>query len=257
MAGTSEQELKREQAYNLWWTGRAALENEAEAVRFMKSVRVALRYNITPSLPLAGMHKAAGDARRSTELSNALLANGEVIETNAIAERLVLLHRSIVPAVYALRRRKRAAKLSSNAERAFALIQQDQHASSGDVRRFLGVYGLKRPDPGDIALGELQREFLVDRGPSSVPKNGIPYLSPEGYPYRVFEKANADVVRAAAKLTGDKAMLLLIESYLQAAVFVSPRKLASMFRLLFTEMELESFSSPHIEKTKKLWIWRG
>ena len=75
------------------------------------------------------MHQACGDVRRSTELTNALLAGGEAIETNVIADRLVLLHRSIVPAVY-------------------------------DVRRFLGVYGLKRPDPGDVALAELQREFL-------------------------------------------------------------------------------------------------
>jgi hypothetical protein len=202
------------------------------------------------------MGKAAGDVRRSTELSNALLASREVVETNTIAERLVLLHRTIVPAVYRLRRRTSTLNLSANAERAFALIQADRHASSGDVRRFLGVYGLKRPDPGDLALGELQREFLVDRGPSSVPKNGIPYLSPEGYPYRVFEKANPDVVRTAAKLSVEKAALNLIESYLQAAVFVTQRKLLSMFQLLLTEAELEPIASPHIEKIGKLWIWR-
>src|SRR5215471_3811799 len=223
METLTEPELRRSQAHNLYWSGRAKLESEADAIRFMKSVRIALRYNITSSLPLAGMHKAAGDVRHSTEFTNALLASGEAIETNVIAERLVLLHRSIAPAVYALRRRKRALKLSSNAERALGLIQEEKHASSGDVRRFLGVYGLKRPDPGDEALAELQREFLVDRGPSSVPKNGIPYLSPEGYPYRIFEKANADVVRAATKLTVDKALAALIEGYLQFALLRPPR----------------------------------
>src|SRR6185436_5556805 len=101
-------------------------------------------------------------------------------ETNVIADRLVLVHRSVAPAIYALRRRKtRTLKLSSNADRAFDLICKDITVSSGDVRRFLGVYGLKRPDPGDEALGELQRELLIDRGPASVPKKGLPYLSPE------------------------------------------------------------------------------
>ena len=257
MATAIEPDLKRQQAHNLWWTGRATLETEAEAVRFMKAVRIALRYNITPSLPLAGMHKAAGDVRHSTEFSNALLASGEAIETNTIAERLVLLHRSIAPAIYALRRRDRKLTLSPNAEKAFLLIQKDGHASSGDVRRYLGVYGLDRPDPGDIALGELQREFLVDRGPASIPKNGIPYLSPEGYPYRVFDKTNADVVKAAKKLTTEKSLQLLIEGYLEAAVFVTPRKLASMFRLLITPPELDNFSSDPIDVTKKFWIWRN
>jgi hypothetical protein len=256
MATATEDDLKRRQAYNLWWTGRQPLDSEAGAVRFLKSVRIALRYNITTGIPLAGMHKAAGDVRRSTEFSNALLATGEAIETNAIAQRLVLLHRSIAPAVYMMRRRDRNISISSNAERAFLLIQKEGHASSGEVRRHLGVYGMDRPDPGDVALAELQREFLIDRGPASIPKNGIPYLSPEGYPYRVFAKTNADVVRAAAKLKFDNALRLLLEGYLEMAVFVTPRKLASMFSLLMSAAELESFSSDKIEMTKKLWIWR-
>src|SRR5215831_14788804 len=121
MATPTEADLKRQQAHNLWWTGRQTLDGEAAAIRFLKSVRIALRYNVTSSLPLAGMHKAAGDVRRSTEFSNALLATGEAIETNTIAERLALLHRSIAPAIYVLRRRKRPVSLSANAERAFGL----------------------------------------------------------------------------------------------------------------------------------------
>src|SRR5215467_11074938 len=100
MSTPIEQKLKRQQAYNLWWTGRQPLQSVAEANRFLQSVRMALRYNVTANLPLAGMHKAAGDVRTSTELANALLASGEAIETNTIAERLVVLHRTIAHAVY-------------------------------------------------------------------------------------------------------------------------------------------------------------
>ncbi len=236
----TEQELKREQAYGLWLSGRPMLESEADAVQFLKSVKIALRYNATPTLPMAAMQRACGDARRCMELTNVLLASREAIETNVVADRLVLLHRSVAPAVYSLRRRNRDIRLSANAERAFELILSDGHASSGDVRRFLGVYGLKRPDPGDIALSELQREFLIDRGPSSVPRSGIPYLSPEGYPYRVFEKAHLDVVRAAAKLTPEKAARTFIQAYLEAAVSVAPKKMASMFRSFLSLEEIES-----------------
>src|SRR5216117_2837473 len=158
------------------------IETENDAIRFMKAVKFALRYNSTPSLPLASMYAAAGDPRRAIELTNALLARDEVVETNVIADRLVLVHRSIVPALYALRVRFRSEKLSDYAERTLRLIAKDGTASAGDVRRYLGVDGLKRPDPADLALSELQRELLIDRGPSSVPAKGIPYLSKEGYP---------------------------------------------------------------------------
>jgi hypothetical protein len=250
--------LKKAQAGGLWWSGHAPLRNESEAVRFMKGVRFALRYNATPGLPLAAIHKAAGDVRRSSELQNALLASGEAIETNLIAGRLVFLHRSIAPAVYALRRRKdRTLELSSNARLAFERIQSDGHASSGDVRRFLGVHGLKRPDPGDEALSELQRELLIDRGPATVPKKGIPYLPPEGYPYRVFEKAHPEVVRAAGKLTVEKAAVQLVESYLEAAVWVTPQKLSSMFKLLLSAAEIGAIQSRKIDRSKKVWLWRA
>jgi hypothetical protein len=249
--------LKKAQATGLWWAGHAPLRNDSDAVRFLKEVRLALRYNATPSLPLAAIHKAAGDVRRSSELQNALLASGEAIETNLIAGRLVFLHRSLAPAVYALRRRKsRPLTLSSNAARAFGWIQSAGHASSGDVRRFLGVYGLKRPDAGDEALSELQRELLIDRGPATVPKKGIPYLPPEGFPYRVFEQAHPDVIRAAAKLTLEKATIQLLESCLEAAVWVTPQKLASMFKLLLSAEEIAAVHSDKIERTRKMWLWR-
>jgi hypothetical protein len=130
---SEEQELRKQQAYNLWFSGRSKLESEAEAIQFLKSVRFALRYNATSSLPLGAIHQATND---------------------------------------------------------------------------------------------------------------------------VFEKAHADVIRAAKKLTVEKAARQLIESYLEAAIFVTQRKLASMFRLLLSEAEIDAIVSNKIERTKKYWIWK-
>ena len=196
-------------------------------MKFMKRVKFALRYNSTPSLPLPSMFEAAHDKRIAIELTNALLATKEVVETNVIADRLVLVHRDVVPALYMLRTRH-APNLSKNAARAFELIQENGTATVGDVRRFLGVEGLKRPDPADIAVGDLQREMLIDRGPSSVPKKGIPYLSKEGFPYRVFAKAHPDLIKAAKKLSSEEALQIIRD----AVGAIPPRKFASMFRLL-------------------------
>src|SRR5215471_3214876 len=122
------------------------IETEDEAIKFLKHVKFALRYNSTPALPLASMYGAAKDQRRAIELTNALLARDEVVETNVIADGLVLVHRDVVPALYALRSRFRASQLSDPAEKALRLIREDGTATSGDVRRFLGVDGMNRPD---------------------------------------------------------------------------------------------------------------
>jgi len=248
-------QLKRQQVYGLWLSGRSPVETESDALRFMQAVKIALRYNPTPGLPLASMYAAAADKRRAVELTNALLVSQDIIETNLIAERLVLAHRSIGSALYTLRKRHRPATVSVNAERAFALIVNEGHASAGDIRRFMGITGQKRPDAADVALTELQRELLVDRGPASIPEKGIPYLSPEGYPYRPFEKAHPDMVRTAGKLSIERAVCVVVEAYLEAAVFITPRKLASMFKLLFSEGELNSMSSKNIDKQKNCWLW--
>jgi hypothetical protein len=245
-------ELERRQLAGLMLDGQATIQNEPDAVRFMRSVGFALRYDATPGLPLAAMFRAAGEKRRAIELTNMLLARAEAIETNVIAGRLVLLHPDVVPAVYALRKRNCAAELSSNAKRALELIRRDGHATSGDVRRHLGVAGLKRPDPGDLALEELQQEMLIDRGPSSVPKKGIPYLSPEGFPYRIFEKAHPGLVRAGKRMKAADAICSVIETYLRAAVFVTPRKLASMFKLLFSESEMHEAIAALVQANKTL-----
>jgi hypothetical protein len=243
----------KQQLEGLWLKGHKPLANEADAVGFMKAVGFALRYNATASLPLAAMYKAAGDTRRAIELTNALLARGDVIETNVIADRLVLIYCDIVPAVFALRSRLRPAKLSADAERVFQWILKEGRATSGEIRRFLGVAGQKRPDRGDIALGELQRDLRIDRGPSSVPKKGIPYLSPEGFHYRIFDTAHANIVRSAAKLPQDAAAQFVIETYLRAALFVTPRKLSSMFRLLLTDTQI-TLALEKLEADQKISI---
>ena len=210
------------------------IHSEKDAVTFMKSVKLALRYGATPGLPLASMYAAAGDQRRAIELTNALLARGEVIETNVIADRLVLAHRDVVPALYALRTRFRAARLSEDAECAFSLIAKNDGVSAGDVRRFLGVAGAKRPDRADLALAELMREMLIDRGPSSVPEKGIPYLSKEGYPYRAFARSHPELVKAAKKLKLPEAIAIVC-----GAIGPAPRrKLASMLKLCVAKEEL-------------------
>ena len=71
------------------------IETEDDAIRFVRRVKFALRYNSTPALPLASMYGAARDQRTAIELTNALLARAEVIETNVIADRLVLVHRTL------------------------------------------------------------------------------------------------------------------------------------------------------------------
>jgi len=212
---------------------KSQIRTEDDAIRFMKTVKFALRYNSTPGLPLTSMYAAAGDQRRAIELTNMLLSRDEVVETNVVADRLVLVHHSLVPALYALRVRFRASRLSDHAWQALKLIHDDGAASAGDVRRYLGVDGMKRPDVADLAVAELQRDLLVDRGPASVPQNGIPYLSREGYPYRIFEKADPDLVKAASKLKPFDAL----ESIAATLSSVPGKKLVSMFKLCLSAEE--------------------
>jgi hypothetical protein len=246
----TDRELEKQQLSGLWLDGRARIETESDAARFMRCVGFALRYDATSGLPLAAMFRVARGKRRAIELTNALLARSAVIETNVIAGRLVLVHAEVVPAVYALRRRSRSAELNSNALRALELIRNEGQATSGELRRHLGVAGRDRPDPADRALAELQREMLIDRGASSVPAQGIPYLSPEGFPYHVFEDAHPELARAGSRIKVPQAVCDVIETYLRAAVFASPRKLASMFKLLFSESEMRAGIATLIQSGK-------
>ena len=92
---------------------------------------------------------------------------------------------------------------------------------------------MKRPDPADVALGDLQRELLIDRGPSAVPRTGIPYLSKEGFPYRIFDKAHPELVKLAKRLNIEDAFKTILE----ATAAIPPRKTATMFKLCFSEAE--------------------
>jgi len=212
------------------------IESEEDAIQFLKTAKFVLRYDSTPGLPLESMYAVAGEQRRAIELTNAVLARNEVVETNVIANRLVLVHRDVVPALYVLRTRFRTETPSDNAVRTFRLIKKHGTLSAGDVRRFLGVSGFKRPDPADVALAELQKEMLIDRGPSSVPQKGIPYLSKEGYPYRIFEDAHKDIVKAAKKLKVEDAIKIVRE----AAGEIPTKKFVSMFKLCLTKAEMKA-----------------
>ena len=211
---------------------RRVIDSGQQAAAFMKSVKFALRYG--SGRPLPSLYAMASDQRRAIELTNALLARNVVIETNVIGDRLVLVHRSVVPALWALRTRFRS-ELSSDAARAFELIAANVGINAGDVRRLLGVRDAKRPDRADLALAELMRDMRVDRGPSSIPKRGIPYLSREGFPYRVFEKAHPDLVATARKLGFDRAVEMVV-----APLRHLPRRtVASLLRLCVREEELQ------------------
>ena len=72
-----------------------------------------------------------------------------------------------------------------------------------------------------------------------MPKNGIPYLSKEGFPYRVFEKAHPELVKAAKKLKIDDAIQIILE----ATKTFPPKKTESMFKLCFTTAERRDIAS--------------
>src|SRR2546427_10981444 len=116
-------------------------EPENDAINFIRRVKFALRYGSTPTLPLASMYAAAQDQRRAIALTNALLARDEGIETKIIGDRLVLVQRDVVLALYVLRTRFGAAQLSDYTEGAFRLISQDGMDTDRDVRRLLAVDG--------------------------------------------------------------------------------------------------------------------
>jgi hypothetical protein len=217
----------------------------------MDEVAVALRYGATPSLPLASMYRATQcqvpvpedeklASARAFGLTNQLLANGTVVEVNVIASRLVLAHERALPAIYALRRGQTEPRLSDGAKKALEFIADNASGSSGDIRRLLRVEGQRRPDAADLALSELQRELLVDRGPSSGPGQGVFYLSKEGYPYRMFMTAHPRIASVAAGLSRGEAAAALLSAYLGAAVFATRRKLTSLFQLLLTADEIDA-----------------
>ena len=85
-----------------------------------------------------------------------------------------------MPAIYALRRQRPESNLSDAAREALDFIIANGTARRGGIRRLLQAEGQHRPDAADLALAELQRELLVDRGPSAGPSKGVFYLTRDG-----------------------------------------------------------------------------
>ena len=244
-------ELQTRQRLALWLDGRTGLQSVGDAMQFIRDVAIALRYGAASNLPVASMYRATqrqvpspeeekSAHARAFELTNGLLASGQVVEINLIANRLCLAYESVMPAVYALRRGHIEPQLSDSAQQAIEFIEANGSGTSGDVRRLLKVEGQPRPDAADLALGELQRELLVDRGPAGGPSTGVFYLTREGYPYRVFANSHPGIVESASRLARQQAADALLSQYLEAAVFATRRKLASLFQLLVSPDEIDA-----------------
>lgn len=216
------------------------LKTPTDAERFLKHAGVALRYAATKGLPLASLRSAAGAEKSKTaltisiELTNHLLASGIGVEVTVVADRLALVHRSLLPALLVLVRRGRPMDdldgLSMIARSAHALLRQQHQISAGDLRRHLGLTTVPRRDPAYEALAELQRALLVGRGPFQVTNSAIPYLSQEGYPYHLLHERHPSLVRESRALSVEAAADRWLGRYLAAAPVVTPRKLASIFR---------------------------
>jgi len=207
-----------------------------------------LRYH-GKAVPLPSLRAACGpeDSNaalvRSIAFSNHLLGTHQAIEVLVIAGRVALVHREVMPAIYALVRRRRPPSdlegLSQAARLAHSLILQQREVAAGDVRRHLGVTRTGTShDPAYEALAELQRALLVDRGPFDMPAKGVPYLSRDGYPYHLFHQAHAGLVKAASRLSLEAAADRVLGAYLKTAGPTVPRRLSSLFKLFLNKEEI-------------------
>lgn len=251
-SGKPIKELEGKREKSLWLTEHAGLKSLSQAKRFMESVGIALRYWDTLGLPLASLYKAGMGTdrskeeghRKAIELTNQLLASFEAIEVNTIAGRISLVKSSLVPALYRLVTRgksyDRTPKVSAPALLAYKMILDAGEITAGDLRKKMGIRGVQQQDPAYMALAELQKLFLVDRGPFKMPENGIPYLSKEGYPYHFFHEAHLDLVTESEKLTDQTAAAIFLSTYLRAAVFCPKKKMAAMFKLFLSAGEIET-----------------
>jgi hypothetical protein len=230
------------------------LSTKVEAADFLAEVGIALRYGPAAQLPLASMYQAvwnqAGKApepeqeaqRRATQLTNALISDGTAVEVNVIGDRVGLVHASLVPPLIALRRRGRGIgdlDLSRTARDVLAFIAKEPRPTAGAVRLHVGV-AREWPNPADDALAELQRDLVIDRGPTETPASGAPYLGKEGIPYRLVDDVHAAHVRAAGKLGLSQAADALVLAYLRGARFAPRKKLAKLLALCLSAAELDA-----------------
>ncbi len=259
-------------------TDKTRLTSVKSAEKFLKNVGIALRYWRAEKLPLASLYQAAVGSietppkeknvhgislreegqRIAIELTNHLLASHQGIEVNVIANRIAIVHRDLIPSLYALVRHYRPPDdlkgISKQAREVFQFIEQSKETTAGLVRKFIGIpAGDLNNDPAYNALAELQSHFLIDRGPFLMRKSGIPYLSKEGYPYHLFHRVHADLVGAATKITREDAVSNFIYGYLNGAVFANSKKLLSMFGNFITQVEMHN-AIEALTKQKKVSV---
>ena len=228
----------------------------------MSVVGMALRYGPTKGLPLASLYRVLAGPEpdrvalsRGIALTNRMLGEAHAIEVHVIADRVTLVHRSLMPALYALVRRGRAlddlGDLGVHARTALALLRERKEVTAGEVRQRLGLPFDAKGDPAYAALGELARHLLVDRGPFEIPKSGIPYLSTEGYPYHLFHQAHGELAKAGARFSVATAAEEFLETYLEAALFARVRKLAALFKAFLSPDEIEAALHTLAKKKRK------
>ncbi len=270
--------LKQQEKFGLNNSKNFASAKSAET--FLESVGMALRYWRTERLPMASLYQAAwgkidtppqkvkgepGNSslreeaqRRAIELTNYLLVTHQGIEVNVIADRISLVHRDLVPSLFVLVRHHRPVTdlsgVSLQARKVFHWMEQNNETTAGAVRKFLGVtVSDLNNDPAYKALAELQSLLLVDRGPFMMRKEGIPYLSKEGYPYHCFHLAHQDLVLASARLSLEEAARNFLSGYLRGAVFATDKKLLSLFGGFLTRIE-QDVALEALLKQKKVSI---
>jgi|GEM_PF-2484679 len=277
---TKVDELIQKQLKNFGLKDKNCFTDVKSAKQFLKKVGMALRYWRTERIPMASLYQAAfGSAENPTKkkevsgmnlreesqrlaiaLTNYLLASHQGIEVNMIANRITLVHRDLVPSLYVLVRRHRPPHdlkgLSKEAKRVFEFIEETKETTAGLVRKFLRMPANDlNDDPAYNALAELQRNFLIDRGPFVMRKVGIPYLSKEGYPYHCFHQVHPDLVRAATKISPKQAAVNFIYGYLKGAVFAMDKKLISMFGSFISRAEIDE-AIDLLAKQDKFFLWR-
>lgn len=235
--------LQRKQDAAFRLDARIPISTPRACEQFLARAGIALRYGATKGLPLASLYQAFAGANpdkpalvRAIARTNRLLGEGHGVEVYVVAGRVTLVHRSLMPPLYALVRRGRALDdlegLGVQARAALSLLRERREITAGDLRAHLGLRADPRSDPAYSALAELTHRLLVDRGPFRVPKAGIPYLSTEGYPYHLVAEAHPEIVRAAGGYRMEAAADDLLEAYVRGACFVRVNKLRTLFRFL-------------------------
>jgi hypothetical protein len=215
------------------------------AAKFLAAAGVCLRYQPSPSVPLASMYGFA-DERHATILTNALIDRGDAVEINCIADRVCLAHKTLVPSLIALARRN---ELSDDAERVLGVLIETPRPTAGMVRKFMGVPPQKWPNAADEALAELQRAMVIDRGSTDVPETGAVYLSKDGIPYRIVDDVHAKHVKASAKLSIETAL----QNVLLAIVDdIAITKLRSLCKRIATAAEVDAAVDALVAKRKLL-----